>query len=358
MMKKHKEKLLISSLVILLPAAAGLILWRIFPEQMAARWGSGIGGAVAILAPPVFFLLLHWLCIRITTADPKNRDQTPKAMGMIFWIAPLLSLWISGIVYTTALGMEFSAVRILYASTGLLFLLIGNYLPKCKQNNTLGIKVTWALHNEENWNRTHRFTGKLWVTGGLLSLLAVFLPASLASPVWIALLLLLAFAPVAYSWLYHRKQVREGTAGPSAAPSHDKSQSLAAKASGLLTAVILAAAAVLLFTGRIQVTYGDTSFTIQSSYWKNLTIGYDEIEAMELRSQDDPGSRTFGFGSPRLEMGAFQNSEFGTYTRYAYTGCQSCIVLTVDGQTIVLSGPDEEATREIYQELMARRDAP
>lgn len=46
---------------------------------------------------------------------------------------------------------------------GLLFLWVGNYFPKLRRNRTLGIKVSWTLGNEENWNRTHRFAGKVWV---------------------------------------------------------------------------------------------------------------------------------------------------------------------------------------------------
>ena len=44
-----------------------------------------------------------------------------------------------------------------------MFLLLGNYLPKIKQNNTLGIKISWTLTNEENWNKTHRFAETIWI---------------------------------------------------------------------------------------------------------------------------------------------------------------------------------------------------
>ena len=44
-----------------------------------------------------------------------------------------------------------------------MFMVIGNYLPKVKQNNTIGIRVVWTLQDEENWNATHRFSGKIWV---------------------------------------------------------------------------------------------------------------------------------------------------------------------------------------------------
>ena len=53
-------------------------------------------------------------------------------------------------------------------------------------------------------------------------------------------------------------------------------------------------------------------------------------------------------------MGSFRNDDFGSYTRYAYTGCDSCIVLQVKGKTVVLSALDEEATKALYEELSGR----
>ncbi|MFQ8814402.1 MAG: SdpI family protein [Gallintestinimicrobium sp.] len=50
-------------------------------------------------------------------------------------------------------------------------MVIGNYLPKVKQNNTIGIRVVWSLMDEENWNATHRFSGKLWMASGILCML-------------------------------------------------------------------------------------------------------------------------------------------------------------------------------------------
>ena len=51
-------------------------------------------------------------------------------------------------------------------------------------------------------------------------------------------------------------------------------------------------------------------------------------------------------------MGTFRNEEFGVYTRYAYTGCEATVVLTVDGvKKLVIGGKEKEATKEIYEKL-------
>lgn len=111
---------------------------------------------------------------------------------------------------------------------------------------------------------------------------------------------------------------------------------------------------ILLVTGDIKMQYGDTSFTIEASYWQDKEISYDEIEDIEYRDEKISGSRTGGFGSFRLLMGTFRNDEFGYYTRYTYANCDAGVILKVDNREIVISGKDEESTKVIYDELVER----
>lgn len=109
-----------------------------------------------------------------------------------------------------------------------------------------------------------------------------------------------------------------------------------------------------LFTGDIAPEYSEDSIRIRASYWSDLTMRYEDITAIQFREEAVPGSRTGGFGSPRLLMGSFHNQEFGTYTRYTYTGCDACVVLTYQGSTVVLGGADDAASRAIYDQLCRR----
>ena len=182
MIQKNKWKLLVSSLVILLPMVVGLFLWDSLPEQMAIHWGlngeaDGFSGRVIpAVVLPLVLLALHWVGMLVTARDPKNKDQTKKAINLIFWICPVISLLAGAAIYFAAFGKEFQMSMLVPAVLGIMFIVIGNYMPKCKQNHTLGIKIKWTLENEENWNATHRFAGKLRVAGGLLLLLCCFLP--------------------------------------------------------------------------------------------------------------------------------------------------------------------------------------
>lgn len=218
MLKKNVRAIIISSLIILLPLLAGLILWQRLPEQLPMHWNAageidGWGSRAAVVfGESLGLLAIHWLCIAVCFADPRNKGQSGKALGLVLWVCPALAVLVGAVTYLTALGLQpFSMDKIMLIFMGLLFIVIGNYLPKCRRNYTIGIKVPWALDNEENWNATHRFAGKLWVISGAVIVVLTFLPwAEAAFWVNIAIILIAAVASGLYSFFYYKKQQREG----------------------------------------------------------------------------------------------------------------------------------------------------
>jgi len=359
MLKENKRKLLASSAVVLLPALVGLLLWNRLPDQLTTHWGADgtpdgwSGKAFAVFALPLILLAAHWLCVFATAKDPGNRTQSPKVFGLVLWIMPVISLFSNGVVYAAALEWEFRMELLTMLLLGLIFVLVGNYLPKCKPNRTIGIKIKWTFESEANWVATHRLAGRLWVAGGLLFMACAWLP--LRAVVWVSALAFIPMIviPVVYSYAFYRKQVKEGTFVPSEQPESRKQKRLV-KISMVIPALILAGCAVLMFTGNIAVTYGEESFTVEADYWQDLTVEYAVVDRVEYRTEDTPGMRTSGFGSARLMMGNFQNEEFGHYTRYSYTGQDACVVVTAGEKVLVLSGRDAAETERIYQELAER----
>jgi len=69
----------------------------------------------------------------------------------------------------------------------------------------MGIKLPWTLASEENWNRTHRLAGFLWVIAGLYFIVMSFIGWSLAA--LLIILTLMVFVPIIYSYLLYRKGI-------------------------------------------------------------------------------------------------------------------------------------------------------
>ena len=208
MIKKNLKTLIITSIVILLPILAGVILWNQLPDPMPSHWNAAgeIDGwsnkPFTIFGLPLILLAAQWLCTLGTAADPKKNNHPVKIVHLVLWIIPVLSVVMHTFVYLIALGYGVRMEVAMPVLIGLIFTIIGNYLPKCKQNYTIGIKIPWTLDNEENWNKTHRFAGWLWTVCGILIMLTgffggfwVFLPITVA----------MVLAPVFYSYSLHRK---------------------------------------------------------------------------------------------------------------------------------------------------------
>jgi len=212
MLKKHKRTLILTSLLILLPVLAGLLLWNTLPERIATHWGpdgqpdgwSGKSSTVFFL--PFLILAMHWFCILITSADKRNEKQTGKVFTMVAWICPIVSNFAGFAVFGTALGMDFDMNRLIFLLTGIIFMVIGNYLPKCKYNYTIGIKLPWTLNSEKNWNATHRFSGKVMVIGSIILILCAFIPSIESVWVILAILGVLVLISTLYSYFYSRKE--------------------------------------------------------------------------------------------------------------------------------------------------------
>lgn len=361
MIKENKKQLIISSIIILLPIVVGLLLWDRLPDTVATHWGfSGEADgwsskSFAIFLPPVFMLITHWFCVLVTASDPRNKKRNRKAQKMVLWTIPCVSLFSSALLYGTALEAKLNMASITFAVVGIMFTFIGNYLPKTTQNFTIGIKVPWALASEENWNATHRFGGKVYVIGGLALVLMAFLPTELTIGWMVIILLVMGFVPMLYSWLYYRRQVKAGTADVSRPQTkEEKLNSAIMKGTLIFLVILFIFVGFLLFSGEIDYLYGKESLTIDPSIWNSLTVDYTDITNIELREGNISGTRTWGLGSFRLLLGAFENEEFGNYTRYTYYNPEACIVLTCGQKTLVISGRDAAETKTIYNELIER----
>ena len=206
---RNNAQIILSTLVCLVPIALTLALYDKLPAQVPIHFdlngepdnysSKAVAGFLFPCLLAAFNLFVHF----IMNADPKkqNANKIIKLVG--FWIFPVVSLITVPITLFKGLGYNLPVVAICTALTGLLFLIIGNYLPKSRQSYTVGIRLPWTLDNEENWNKTHRFAGFVWVLGGL----AIIINAFIASfNILIIVTVLAVVLPIVYSYLLYRKQ--------------------------------------------------------------------------------------------------------------------------------------------------------
>ena len=212
MIKENKKKLIITSIIILVPIIIGLILWNKLPDKLPTHWNSAgeVNGwsskSFAVFGLPGFLFAVHWVCLLASSADPKKQNIEGKVLNIVFWVCPIISVLGSVLIYGTALGVEFKVDKIMLALMGIMFIVVGNYLPKCKQSYTMGIKLPWTLNDEENWNRTHRFGGKVWVASGVIMIFCMLLPANAMIVIMMTILGVAVIVPTVYSYQLYKKK--------------------------------------------------------------------------------------------------------------------------------------------------------
>ena len=209
-MKMNKKLLLLTSIVILFPILLGVMIWSQLPNQIPIHFNVADQAdnfqskPLVVFGLPLFLLLVHLFVIFVTARDPKNQTMNEKMGKVIYWLTPIVSLSVFYLIYSKALGSTTNPSIFASALLGLIFVMMGNYMPKLKVNHTVGIRLPWTLQSEDNWHKTHRLAGKLWVFGGLILLLEAGLQFAL-SYVLVLVILVIVFIPVVYSYQLSRK---------------------------------------------------------------------------------------------------------------------------------------------------------
>ena len=203
----------LTSVLILLPILAGVLLWDRLPDRVATHFNMAweadgwSGKSFAVFGLPLFLLAVHLACVFAVSLDPRRQNVGRKLYSLVLWICPAVSLFVAAMVYGNALGVPVNNSQAGMFFLGFVFTVVGNYLPKCRQNYTVGIKLPWTLADEDNWNRTHRLAGPLWVAAGLWVLLCALVGGSaLRLILWP--LLAAALIPVGYSALVYLRKTQ------------------------------------------------------------------------------------------------------------------------------------------------------
>lgn len=207
MLKQNKSKLIVSSLIIFLPTLFGAVLWNRLPAQIVTRfsWDGSAdnwsGKPFVVFGLPTIFFAVHVFCIFCTLSDSKSRGIGGKLINLLFWIIPSVSLIIMSALYAISLGISIDLRFLCTLLIAILYLILGNLLPKSRQNYTVGLKFPWTLHNQENWNHTHRFAAWCMVISS-----AVLVMSASFQVYWLVFVTLLTNTalPFVYSYLFYR----------------------------------------------------------------------------------------------------------------------------------------------------------
>lgn len=215
-MKNKKLRILtygIAALVFVIVA----VLYPRLPDQIPTNWGfngsvtygsrSNIWILTAML--PLFAVLYDVM----PHIDPRRQNYEKFSRfydGFCVGMQLFLAIVIGILIRESFFPGQLQVIRIVYIMLAVMFLLIGNYLPKVQSNFYMGIKTPWTLSSDEVWRKTHRLGGKLYAACGILILLsALLLPASASGVILLILVIGSTLVITLASWLWWRKEQKQ-----------------------------------------------------------------------------------------------------------------------------------------------------
>ncbi|MBU1197502.1 SdpI family protein [Candidatus Micrarchaeota archaeon] len=160
----------------------------------------------AFLIPGIMVVLfVLWEFIPRIAVFKKNFKAHMSEYKQFRAVFLLFFLLVYGAMLAPHYGIYFHMGQSMLIGIGLLFLYIGQVLPRFKRNFFVGIRTPWAIASDEVWKKTHILGGKVFKVLGVIMLLSLFLDQKDAFLVMMASILVGVFGLFVYSYLEYRK---------------------------------------------------------------------------------------------------------------------------------------------------------
>ena len=139
-MRVDKKSLFLSVGICLLPILIGVYYYDVLPEQIAVHFNAKgepdnfVSKTLGIIDIPIFLAI-----VQIVISLVVDFDKTPKKGAFIIKaIIPVISVLIQGGLIAYALDNNFNVSQLAIFVIGIVFIILGNYLPK---------KEFWGKYN-------------------------------------------------------------------------------------------------------------------------------------------------------------------------------------------------------------------
>ena len=181
------KSLFITCIICLSPILLGITLWDKLPETLAIHFNvynkpdNFASKGFVVFGLPVLMLFLQLICCFSNDINAYKHGEQGKLEQVTKWIIPVLSVVLQIITLGYGLGWNIDIRKIVALIIGVIFLVLGNYLPK------LGYIKNYNVDTEKA-KKINRFVGYETVIMGVLILITIFLPP-IATVIWIVSLI-------------------------------------------------------------------------------------------------------------------------------------------------------------------------
>jgi uncharacterized membrane protein len=199
-------------------ALLSVIFYPALPDVIPIHWD--VNGQPDNFAPklqaltlvPVGALLLYGILYFAPLLDPKraNLERSADTYRLIRTVVMLFFLFIhAATIYATLQGNQMLDTAWMTVAMGVLFIILGNYMPRMKPSWIAGIRTPWTLSSDTVWIKTHRIGGWAFVISGLIICLTAFLPPTISTGMMVVAIAGAIIVPIAYSYMIWQREAKK-----------------------------------------------------------------------------------------------------------------------------------------------------
>ena len=171
-----------------------LAVYPAMPDTVPTHWGASgeVNGWSSKQSNLIFcvlplILLLFMEVVRRIDPKHKNFERFGKVWNIFITLFVLFTCgmtWLTELTVFDVLPGSSNMISIVVCGgIGVMFVILGNFMPNIKQNYTFGCRTPWALNDEHNWQRTQRMGGITFVVMGIALIAVAFLGGLLGDTV-------------------------------------------------------------------------------------------------------------------------------------------------------------------------------
>lgn len=220
----------------IIPLMVTSIVLQFIPEKIPMhydlegnvdRWGNRVE---QLIFPVLILIITGFWNIMICHFDKKAKmANTEKEVtearsnGKLLCIVGISQAGMFGVMHFFMLygsyieavaGLDHAAFDIGKIScilSGIIFIVLGNFMPKSKKNAAVGVRTTWSLYNDNTWRKSNRFGAISLIIAGLLTIITtIFLNGIMSTVMLIVYLIISSSITIIYSKIVCAQELKLG----------------------------------------------------------------------------------------------------------------------------------------------------
>lgn len=195
--------------------AVAALFYADLPEQIPTHWN--INGQPDDWGPkiwaawmmPGISLILLFLLPFLAKIDPKaeNYNSFSSTYEVLQTVLILFMTLMFSLQYYFTFHPHQQALMtpFMLSAVGVMFIVMGNYMGKVRQNFFVGLKTPWTLADPEVWQKSQRLTGWMFVFAGVIFLIQAWAQKYILAT-FIIVMVAIAFVPTIYSYVIYKRK--------------------------------------------------------------------------------------------------------------------------------------------------------